>query len=295
MTAGSRPLYGTLLVAGAALCWSSAGLLSRLVSTDSWTTLFWRSLTGAIFLFLAIWVARPGRLTRAFRTLLGTGFVIVLLQATASVAFIFALMNTTVAATLIILATSPLFAALLARVFLGERVRPRTTLATLAALGGIVLMVSAELAPGSLFGNAMALVAATCFAGVIVTMRRHREVELVPAVCASALLSALVALPVAGQDLAVGPRDLGLLTLFGMAEQGLGLLLFSYGVRHVPSVEVAFIALLESILAPVWVWLAIGEEPGPRTLAGAGVVVAALLLNILADFWPPRPLRRPTR
>lgn len=290
---GTRPFYGTALVASAALFWSSAGLLSRLVATDSWTTMFWRSLTSAIFLFAALWFTRRREMWRALRTLFGSGITITLSQAIASISFILALMNTSVATALIIMATAPLFAALLARLFLGEPIRPKTAVATVVAIVGIGVMVSENLAPGTLFGNAMSLLSAISFAALIVTMRRHHEVELVPAVSLAAFLTALVSLPIAGRDVAVGPRDLGLLTLFGMGEQGLGLLLFTYGVRHIPSVEVALIGLLESILAPLWVWIFIGEAPGPLTLAGAAIVVAALLVNILADRRPSAPVMPP--
>lgn len=295
MPAATRPLFGTILVAAAALCWSSAGVLSRLVDTDSWTTLFWRSLTSAIFLFLVLCVTHRGGVWRAFRTLFGHGLTITLFQAIGSIAFILALMNTTVATALIIMATAPLFAALLARLFLHEPIRAKTAVATVVAVIGIGIMVSEHLDPGRLFGNAMALLAALSFAALIVAMRRHRAVELIPAVCLSMVVATLVALPIAGGEILVGQRDLALLTVFGIGEQGLGLLLFVYGVRHVPAVEVALIALVESIMAPIWVWIFIHEEPGPRTLIGAGIVVAALLINILADLRPARSLTQPTR
>lgn len=295
MTVGAnRPVYGTVLVASAALCWSTAGLLSRMVETDSWTTMFWRSLTSALFLFAALWITRRGAVWGSLRNLFGSGLSITLSQAVASISFILALMNTTVATALIIMATAPLFAALLAWLVLREPIRPKTAAATVVAIVGIGIMVSENLSPGTLFGNAMALLSAIAFAALIVAMRRHREIELVPAVALAALATALVSLPIAGSDVVVGPRDLGLLALFGMGEQGLGLLLFTYGVRHIPAVEVALIGLLESILAPLWVWIFIHEEPGPRTLVGAVIVVLALLINIIADRRSAEPVTPPT-
>jgi drug/metabolite transporter (DMT)-like permease len=295
MSTAARPVFGTILVAAAALCWSSAGVLSRLVETGSWTTLFWRSLTSAIFLFLAICVIRRGRVAAAFRTLIGHGLSITLFQTTGSMSFILALMNTTVATALIIMATAPLFAAVFARIFLHEAIRPKTAIATGIAIVGIAIMVSEQLDAGRIFGNAMALVAALSFASMVVAMRRHRDVELIPAVCLSMVVATLIALPIAGAELHVGSRDLLLLTIFGVGEQGLGLLLFVYGVRHIPAVEVALITLIECIMAPIWVWIFIHEEPGPRTLVGAGIVVAAVLINILADLRPAQTVTQPSR
>src|SRR5262245_36561147 len=114
-----RPLYGTLLVASAALCWSTAGILSRLVSTGSWTTIFWRSVSSATFLIAVLLILRRREIGSALRTLLGSGLSVALTQATASITFILAIMNTTIATALIIMATAPLFAAVLAHFFLG--------------------------------------------------------------------------------------------------------------------------------------------------------------------------------
>ncbi|MYI68471.1 MAG: EamA family transporter, partial [Boseongicola sp. SB0673_bin_14] len=55
--------------------------------------------------------------------------------------------------------------------------------------------------------------------------------------------------------------------------------LLALGPRYISSAEVALVVLLESVLAPILVWLAIGESPGPWAVVGGTVVVGALLVS----------------
>ena len=129
---------GVVLVAAAALCWSLGGLLARLVATDTWTTVFWRSIFAAAFLLgVTVFQERGAGWARLHRTGWGMGWPGVAMAvcfATASTCFINALARTTVANTLIIQSTSPFIAALLGWAWLGERVRRRSWLAMTAAL-----------------------------------------------------------------------------------------------------------------------------------------------------------------
>ena len=83
---------------------------------------------------------------------------------------------------------------------------------------------------------------------------------------------------------AVGPGDLLLLALFGAGQLWLGMILLTAGARRIPVAEAALIAVLESVLGPVWVWLALGENPGLPSLAGGAIVLAALAGHTLADL-----------
>jgi len=99
-----------------------------------------------------------------------------------------------------------------------------------------------------------------------------------PAICLSQLLLVLVVGPFA-HPTTVGERDLGLLVLLGVAQMGLGLLLFTMGARLIVASEVALITLLEVVLGPFWAWVAVSETPALMTVVGGAVVVAAVLLQ----------------
>jgi drug/metabolite transporter (DMT)-like permease len=116
-----------------------------------------------------------------------------------------------------------------------------------------------------------------------VLLRRRRQVQMLPAAAlAAALTSAIASVPATPG--AAGAGDLTLLALFGAGQLGLGMIMFTAGARRIPVAEASLIAVLESVLGPVWVWLALGENPGLPSLLGGAVVLAALAGHTLADL-----------
>ena len=278
---------GRLLVAAAAVCWSAGGLIARIVATDPWTTVLWRGLFCAAFLAgVTAWRERR-RTLDVFRAMGATGLGMAVCFATASTCFIMALHRTTVVNVLIIQSLSPFMAGLLGWAWMGERVAGRTWAAMGVALLGSAIMVSryvyAEAAAGALGGDLLAFTVALAFAIATVLLRRNRHVPMLPAAALAAALASLVAATSARPGSA-DAGDLLLLALFGSGQLGLGMILFTAGARRIPVAEAALIAVLESVLGPVWVWLAIGENPGLPSLVGGAIVLATLAGHTLADL-----------
>ena len=289
-TTAGTPRLGFWLVTAAALCWSSGGLIARLACTDAWTTVFWRSVFCAAFLLLAVVLTQRGRLTLIVREAGWPGLLMATCFATASTAFIMALSRTSVANTLIIQSLSPFIAGLLGWLCLGERVRQRTWVAMGVALIGTVIMLWGSPGAGSRFGDGLALVTATAFAGATVVVRWHRTVQMPAAAALAAALAGLFAIAQATPSAATG-RDLALLALFGIGQLGVGMLLFTAGAPLIPVAEASLIGVLECVLGPLWVWLAIGERPGLFALIGGAVILSALVAHTAADLAQSRDAR----
>jgi drug/metabolite transporter (DMT)-like permease len=281
--AGAAAQYrrGALLVAGAALAWSSAGLIARATSTDPWTTLFWRSVFASIFLVVYIALRDRRAAIDAFRQLGLPGLGIALSFGLSMLCFIVALKETAVANVLIFQAAAPFVAAVLAWLWLRERVSLRSGLAILATVAGIVVMVSDSVAKGRIWGDLLSALMGISFAVMIVLARRHRDVPMTAATCLATALTGLVSLPLASFVLA--PTDLALLALFGVGQMGLGLVMFTAGVRLLPAADAGLITVLEVVLAPLWVWLAYGEDPGIRAVLGGAIVLAAVVAHTIFE------------
>jgi len=273
---------GVWLVATAALCWSTGGLITRLVGTDPWTTIFWRSVFCAAFLGAALGVANRGRLTTLVRDTGWPGVLMAVCFATASTSFIMALARTSVANTLVIQSLSPFIAGIGAWLCLGERVRHRTWAAMAVAVLGTIVMMWGSPRGGSRIGDLLALITATAFAGATVIVRWRRSV---PMPAAAALAGALAM--ARAEPASAGAFDLALLAIFGSLQLGGGLLLFTRGARLIPVAEASLIGVLECVLGPIWVWLAVGERPGLPSLIGGAVILSALIAHTLADFARP--------
>jgi drug/metabolite transporter (DMT)-like permease len=278
--AASRRL-GALLVAGAAFWWSTGGLFIRSVHTDQWTTIFWRSVfaSATLFLFIAI---RKRRATFAhFRAIGWPGLVMALCFCGASSSYVPAVLLTSVANTLILQSVAPFVAAALGFLLMREKVQPWTWAAMAVSIAGIYIMVGGATGGGSLLGNLLGFGIALFYGTAVVVTRFGRQVQMLPASCLASLLgvllsSAILALsgrapwPVAG-------RDLACLAGFGALQLAGGMLLFTYGARLIPAAESALLSIIETVGAPIWVFVLFGEDPGSAALIGGAIVLTAVV------------------
>lgn len=266
---------GFVLVTAATLAWSTAGLFTRIIETDTATMLFWRGVFGAAGI-LAVSLALQGRrAVTGFARLGWSGWGFAIVSGLGMLCFITGLRLTSVAHVAIIYATVPLVAAALGLVVLRERMSRSAFLASIAALAGVALMMGLG-EDGALIGDLLAFGMTLALAVMMVISRRIPTLPIMAASALSALLSGLVAIPLS-PGLAVPADQMGLLALFGLVNSAVGLALFSLGARYLPAVETALITALDAPLAPIWVWLVFAETPAPMTLLGGAVVFAAVL------------------
>jgi drug/metabolite transporter (DMT)-like permease len=274
---------GIALMIGATLCWATAGVLVRNMEvTDGWKIAFWRSFFMTAFLLVVLSVQHGSRLPQRVHAMGWPGVMSGLLFAWMMICFILALSLTTVANTLVVGSISPFVAALCGRLFLGEKVAPRTWIAMIAAIGGITMMLFDALSGGGWAGNLIALCIPLGFGANVVILRKHRSaVDMVPSVLLAGIFSMLIALPFA-LPLSVTTGDLALLSIMGVVQLSAGLLLMMVAVRYLASAEIGLLSILEIIFGTLSVWLLIGERPSQAALLGGGVVVAALVTNQIA-------------
>lgn len=291
----ARRRRGIALALLANLCFSTGGLWIRAldVPPGGFEIVFWRSasMTAALAVFLFAWY---GRATAARIRAVGFwGFVSACCLAATFFAFILSVTRTTVANTTLVMSLTPLLGAVAGVVFLGERVAVRTWIAIAVAGVGLATMLLDSLSGDGVAGILIALGVPVAFAANIVINRRHGvATDMVPTVLIAGLVSLPLALPLA-LPLEANPRDAATILAMGMFQLALGCILLTLAMRHLPAAEVGLFTLLETVLAPLWVWLAFGEQPSPMALAGGTLIVGALLANSLlaraTDGRPPRP------
>ena len=276
---------GIALVAGATLFWSLSGVFVRwLPSVDPWTFNAWRGL--GMGLTLVAWsLLHYGRAAGAlFRradpiaVLTAAGFF-----AVGSSLYILAIQLASIAAVSCLGATSCPFAALLARVWLGERTRPIFYLAIAVAMGGVVVIAMGEsnASVSGLTGSLVALGVALCFAGQSVALRRYRDLGMEPAPVAGGLgVFAVVAATVGLAPIAW--PTLFTLLFMGALQLALPMVLFMRGARHVAAVQMVLITMADAFLNPLWVWLVHGELPATAVYWGSSLIVAAIAASTLS-------------
>jgi len=278
---------GRIFVLAAGAAFSVGGPLVRLLEEATpWQFLLYRS--GAVAVAAAAYLALRGTLLGSVRAAGLDAVVGGIGLGTAFAGFIFSVTHTTVANTLILLSTAPLWTALLGWVVLRERVRGTAWLAIGGGFAGIAIMASDNVALGTFgatFADGAALAAALGFATFSVAIRRGRARDMAPAILFAGLLTAAVAglaVVLGGESLRLGAHDATIAVGYGVIALGAGFGLYTIGSRSIPAVELTVLSMSEVVLGPLWVWLAFDETPAGLTLLGGAVILAAVLVLAVA-------------
>ena len=282
----NRLLYrrGILQLVASGFFLSTAGIALRLVEqADGWQILFYRSLALSITILLILVFQKGSRVFDEFRKLDWNDCLLAVFLGTGFVTYVFALLYNTVANALFIFSFAPFLAAFLGWMLLGERVATRTWLAIGVAMAGLAVMVGSELALSHYLGTLLALWIPIAYAASIIAVRRSKRDNMLVALCLAGLV-ALVLSAFFVTDYALTSRDLIISLYLGVFQVGMGFTLVVLGSRHVPAAQVGLLALVEPILAPLWVWMGVGELPGLATIIGGSIIFLAIatdgILNI---------------
>ncbi len=265
------------------LCFSTGGFWIRSLESPphGLEIVAWRSIAMVTLLTAMIVAWHRGNALATVRAIGGWGVVSAACLALTFFAFVLSITRTTVANTTITMSLAPLMAAIAGLVVLGERVERRTWIAIVVAAVGLVTMFIDSLSGDGWIGILFALgVPAGLAANVVINRRHGAGIDMVPTVLVAGLISIAIALPLTWPPVA-SARDISIMGMMGSVQLACGCLFITLAMRYLPAVEIGLFTLLETVLGPVWVWLAYGERPGSFALLGGSFIVTALLLNSL--------------
>ena len=275
---------GLLLCIGGVLALSPESLLIRLIETEYRTLLFWRGTFSAISVFIFIVVISGRQTWPNIRAIGRPGILIAFVQAVQGITFVMALMSTTVANVLVIMASAPIFSAIFSRVFLKETVERNTWIAAFTVFLGIFVLFFGNLGSGSLPGDLLALLTAWLIAANFVLIRKAKVINMIPATCVSNILVAIIMLLAGAQPGQVVAGDIVWLMLVGFVVVPVAISCITLGPRYLSASNVSLIMLLETPLAPLLVWLVLGEQPPAATITAGGIIVGTLFLHTLVTM-----------
>ena len=258
---------GILLIAGAALLWSSGGIGIKAVADSALKVTFYRSLFAAIALLLFL------RRLQWRRSAAFAGAVIC--YAACLTTFVVATKWTTAANAIFLQYAGVVWVLLLSPVVVHEPMRARDAVAIAVALGGMALFFVGRFEPRGMAGNAMALLSSVFFALLILALRREQQ-SARAAVTWGNIACAAAMLPFVARDLALTPKSFAVLAFLGLFQIGVAYVLFVRGLAHVTATQASLTGMLEPIANPVWVFLFLGERPSGYAVAGSVVVLAAI-------------------
>ena len=273
-----------LSILAAAFLFSSGGTVIKATALTGWQIAAFRSVLAAAFLWLAVSGAR--RFWAPHTLLVGVAY--------ASTLTLFVLANklTTVANTIFLQSTAPMYLLVFGPGLLKEPLRLSDISLTLVmGLGMALFFVGTEtptaIATDPRLGNLLGALAGVSWALTILGLRWLGTGDRPPeagtqAVVAGNVIAAACCLPMAFPVVPTEWLDWGLMAYLGVFQIGVAYILMTRGMRGVPALEASLLLLLEPVASAFWAWLFHGEQPGPWSLAGSVLILAATVLRVLA-------------
>ena len=271
------PGYILLLFGGFCLSWG--GLIIRSFEQATvWQILFLRSfffLIALIIFLLTIYKRNTIKIIKdsGFPGLIG-GFIL----SFSFVAFVVAMSNTTVANVVFIISTQTMFLAIFGFFYLKEKVSLIGALSIFLAMSGIVIMVGDSITAGSLYGNLVALAIPINFAILVMIIRKNTNLDMVPAIFYSGIFSLIYGFFLT-ESFQFTKHDLLMGFLLGVPQLALSFICITIGSRTVNSATVGLLMLMETLCAPIWVWLFLSEIPPLSVFIGGAVIIIAIILK----------------
>ena len=276
---------GVPLVMIAGICWSTSGLIYRLIEDASpWQVLFYRSL--ALFVMLAIWLSVNYRknFSSIFSNSIGLSMIGGVSLGVAFTTYILSLEYTSVPNAMFILAAAPFITALLGRIILGERITSITWICMIISALGLGIMVWEEVSLGKGLGEFFAMCAALGFSCMTITLRANHTNDLLPTIflaSITATIFAFIMMIIRSDVFILQTMDWIYSSGMGIFQIGLGFLLFTSGARHLKAVELTLLSLTEIIAGPLLVWVFLDESPTKTALSGGTLILGAIVVLAL--------------
>ena len=272
---------GPLLILTGGFCLSWGGLILRTFESASiWQILFYRSIFFLWVLIAFILLTYGKKTFKKIKEAGVPGLIGGLFLSTNFVAYMYSMMETTVANVVFIISTQTVFLPIVAYIFLKEKISPRGYVAIMLAMIGVTLMIGDSLGTGSLKGNLAALTIPINFSVLVLIIRKYPKVDMIPAIFYAGILSCLYGLFLL-EDMVISTKDIWLSFLLGVPQLAFGFIFITIGSRTTPAVMVGLLMLMESIFAPIWVWLFYGEIPPTSVLIGGIIILSAVVMKSL--------------
>ena len=259
-------------------------ILIRLIQADILTITFWRALIPGVIISLGVMIFYRKPTISFLKAPKMSGLIFIISHSFGTLFFVIAIELTSIASALFIISTSPIFSAIISRVFLNEKITYRMIFTIFGALIGIGVISLGSINSESIFaiGDIAALGAAMCLAISLTAARSASNFSMIPAVGVSSLLTSLCIFYFI-EPFNLLYSDWVFILILGVIFVPIATCLIATGPRYITSAEVSLLLLLEATLAPILAWFILSEFPSFETILGGVIVISVLVFsNIIA-------------
>lgn len=264
---------GNLYILMTAVLWSTGGLLIKFIPGNAVAINGARSLIA--FLFFCIY--RKTVKVKVNRLILAAAICLVM----TNLLYVTANKLTTAANAIVIQYTAPVYVLIWDCIYHRRAPKKQQCFVVLMAFVGMILFFFDRLDGGQMLGNIIAIGSGIAFSGVFF-INSLPEASSQDSSMIAFFLSFLISIPFLGDVGRMNGTALTALVVLGVFQVGLAYVLFAKGTKLTSPVSASLIGLLEAVLNPIWVFIFYGEKVGRFALAGAGIILLAVVLNTLA-------------
>ena len=291
-----NPRIAIPVVLFAGLLWSFGPLVVRYMDNPQlapWQYIFGRGLTIFILLNLYLFFEEGNNFYKNYYKIGLSGVIGGSGLGIAMITFIYSITNTSAAVTLLCLAAMPFFTAILAYIFLKEKISINVWVSIIIATVGIIIMALGNTEKNSLIGFLFGLTSSIGFSIFSVSLRWRKETPKFTTVAIAGLFCfvfASIVILSTNQNFFSTSYNGSMFSLHGILVC-LGLILYSIGSKAIPAAELTLLSLTEVIGGIFWVWLplfGINEVPSTNTIVGGFFLFISLVYYSLIMRWNKR-------
>ena len=284
------------IVLFAGLIWSFGPLVVRYMDSPNlvpWQYIFGRGLTIFILLNLYLYFEEGLNFYKNYKKVGKSGLIGGCGLGVAMISFIYSITNTSAAITLLCLAAMPFFTALLAFLFLKEKISLNVWISILIATIGIVIMAVGSNEKNSVIGFIFGITSSIGFSIFSVSLRWRKETPKFTTVAIAGVFCFVIAASmifVKDQSFFSTSYNSSLFSLHGTLVC-IGMILYAIGSKAIPAAELTLLSLTEVIGGIFWVWLpifGINEVPSTNTIVGGFFLFISLFYYSLIMRWNKR-------
>ena len=274
-----------------ALLWSTGGFLIKLVDWNPVAIAGIRSLIGGITICFIL--KRP----LVFRVCSGSGCIDktatfnlwagAVCYALTMILFVIATKLTTAANAVFLQYTNPIWVILFGPALTGEKNRTSDYFAVTGVMAGMLLFFSGGLSGGTFTGNIIAAVSGITYGFSSIFLRRQKDANPVDSFTLSYLITCIISIPFWFIKPHFSLQSVVCLLLLGTIQIGLPSILYAIGIAKVRALSAVLISLLEPLMNPVWVLLAVHEVPSAGTIAGGAIILGSIVIRAVVQNLRP--------
>ena len=276
----SNNAKGLALTSLGVLIMSLESLFIKFTSISSFLFSFYMG----IFMFISMASTLLFKEKNFVRNAIKSSYVVLIvcaiLMAVSNILFISAVKTTTVANVVIIFSTAALFSALFAYLFYKEKITKNIIIASFFMFVGLYIIFNDQLDIGSSEGNIYALLCTALFSIFFVLLSRYKEMDRVVLTALSGVALSVIAFFFC-DDLAIDFKTLLIIMAMGLIISPFSRVLIGNGAIYISASEVSLLMIIETIMAPIWVWLFLNEIPSSYTFIGGSIIISTLIVNSL--------------